>query len=122
MRIAELLENKQVNYNDFVEQIGHKKQINYDLVNDVIYYMNNNDNVYRQHLYPSIVNCVNRIKSNKSVDSNVFSQAVNAGYKSYINEYPIRELSDELSSSTRKKICDAILDKIKTDVSDGKYN
>ena len=45
MRVIELLEGTNFDDLKFVEQQGDKKKINYDLEDDLIYYMNNNDTI-----------------------------------------------------------------------------
>ena len=122
MRVIELLEGTNFDDLKFVEQQGDKKKINYDLEDDLIYYMNNNDTIYRRHLYPVIIKCVNNIKSNKPVTADIFIDAVNAGYDSYIEEYPIRELPKKLDHKTSKRICNTILKTVKDDVRDKKYD
>ena len=122
MKISELLENAIFNDQDFIEQYGDKKKINYDLIEDVVHYMNNNDSVYRKYLYPSIIKCVDKINSKQTVTSDIFKQAVINGYQTYIDEYPIRELPEKLSRSVCKKICDSIFEEVKNNISDGKYD
>lgn len=121
MRIIELLEGSNFDQSDFIEQYGDKKEINYDLIEDLIYYMNNNDNVYRYHLYPAIVKCVNALKSKTPITSDIFTKAVVQGYNNYIDEYPIRELPGKLDRKLCKKICNKIFDQTKDDISQGKY-
>ena len=122
MRVIELLEGTNFNDLDFVKQQGDKKEINYDLEEDLIHYMNNNDTIYRRYLYPSIIKCVNDIKANKSISSNIFANAVRSAYDNYIEEYPIRELPEKLDNKTCKRICDTLLKIIKTDIRDKKYD
>ena len=122
MRIIELIEGTNFDDLKFVEQQGDKKKINYDLEEDLIHYINNNDTIYRRYLYPAIIKCINSIKSNKPINADTFKDAVNTGYNSYIEEYPIRELPETLDQKTCKRICDTILKTVKDDVRDKKYN
>lgn len=121
MRIFELFENKFFNDKDFVNISENGRELNYDLVEDLVYFMNNNDDVYRRHLYPSIAQVLERINKNKSVNSSIFKDAVNKAYEAYCHRYPIRELPTSLDEETCKDVCKKIHEELKQHVADGKY-
>ena len=58
MRINELLEAKKFDDSDFVKDTEGNREIDYDLTEDLVFFMNNDDEVYRRHLYPSISKCL----------------------------------------------------------------
>jgi len=69
MRINELLEGKIFNDLDFVshKQDG-KREINYDLAEDLVHFMNQDDHVYRRIVHPTISKFIDlRDAKNKSV-------------------------------------------------------
>ena len=105
MRIRELLEAKDFNDLDFVKKDGDKSSIDYDLVEDLVFFMNNDDNVYRRHVYPAVVKCTNSIKSNQSTTPIIFKRAVLDSYKAYAKEYPIRELPSDIDQDTCEEVC-----------------
>lgn len=121
MRIFELFENKIFNDKDFVDVTENGRNLNYDLAEDLVYFMNNNDDVYRRHLYPSIASCLDRINKNKSVNSSIFKEAVINSYNEYCKRYPIRELPSSLDEEMCKDICKKVLDELKQHVAEGKY-
>jgi hypothetical protein len=49
MRITELLEGKVFDDMNFVKQSGDKKEINFDLIEDLIHFMHNDDKLYRRN-------------------------------------------------------------------------
>ena len=86
MRIRELLENKDFNDLEFVKKNGHSEELDYDLVEDLIHYMNEDDDAYRRHIYPVVSKCINSMKANRKTDSSVFKNAVAECYKTYIKK------------------------------------
>jgi hypothetical protein len=112
MRINELLEGKYFNDLEFVKNNGDKKDIDYDLVEDLAFFMNNDDDVFRNHVYHSVAKCESKLAKNQKTDASMFKTAVLESYKKYAEEYPIRELPIELDSKT----CDAVCKKIHEDV------
>lgn len=105
MRIRELLEAKDFNDLDFVKKDGDESNIDYDLVEDLVFFMNNDDEVYRRHVYPAVVKCTRGIETNQSTSPSIFRRAVLDSYKAYTKEYPIRELPDDLDKDICEEVC-----------------
>jgi len=121
MRIIELLENNNFKSSDFVKQQDGKREIDYDLSEDLAFYMHNDDSVYRRHMYPAIAKCLESIKSNKQVSPEIFKDAVRESYKSYIRQYPIRELPDDVSDDICKEVCNKLHEELCQHYEEGKY-
>ena len=121
MRIRELLEGKFFKDEDFVTKTEAGREINYDLIEDLIHYMNNDDNAYRRHLYPSIAKCLDITERKKKPAASIFKSAVEECYKKYSREFPIRELPDSIDEETCEEICNKLRETICKDVADGKY-
>ncbi len=121
MRIRELLEGKRFNDLDFVTKDEDGERINYDLAEDLAFFMNNDDDTYRRHLFPSILKCVDTLKSKKETSPSFFEDAVERGYSIYIKKYPIRHLSDSLEKEMFEEICKKLHDDVCQQYEDGKY-
>lgn len=121
MRITELIENKNFNDLQYVEKTTEGNQINFDLPEDVIHFMHNNDEAYRRHLYPIIARCNHLQKKNFKTKPSILKPAVDECYKSYLKEYPIRELPTTLNKETLDKICEKLHEEIYQHIADGKY-
>lgn len=123
MRIEELLEGKQFNELDFIKtkDDSGEKEIDYDLADDLIFFMNNNDEVYRKHVYQIISKCINSKKNNEEIKPAEFIKCVKECYKLYLEEYPIRELPDKLDKKTLKEICEKFHEEVFKHIEDGKY-
>lgn len=121
MRIRELFENTHFKDTDYVEDTDNGRQINYDLKEDLIHFMNNDDSVYRRHFYPAISKCINQINSDKKVNPGIFKSAVEMCYEAYTEKFPIRELPRSLDLDTCKDICKSIYEEVRKHIDDGKY-
>jgi len=121
MRITELLENNNFKDSNFVNLQDGKREINYDLSEDIAFYMHNDDDTYRRHMYPAIAKCIESIRSNKKVNPDIFKTAVQESYKNYIKKFPIRELPDDISEDVCKEICGKIHEELCQHYEEGKY-
>jgi hypothetical protein len=121
MRIRELLEGRDFDDTPFIKHTADKRQIDYDLTDDLIHFMHNDDHVYRRHLYPSIMKCVEQVNGKKTAKSHLFKSAVEESYKTYLKKYPIRELPDHLDEETCEDICKKLKEDILKHIEDGVY-
>jgi hypothetical protein len=121
MRIKELLEGTDFDSEKFIDKKGDKREINFDLAEDLMHFMHNDDNVYRRHLYPVLANCLDKVKSKSPTGKGAFKPAVESSYKLYIKKFPIRELDDEIDKKLCEKVCEKLHEEFKEHISDGKY-
>jgi exoribonuclease II len=121
MRIRELLEGKKFNDLDFVKQDEEGTSIDYDLVEDLAFFMQNDDDVYRRQVFPSIVRCVDSMKAKKSFNPNIFKSAVEESYKSYLKKFSIRQLPNALDKEVCLEVCEKLHDDFRKDYEAGKY-
>jgi hypothetical protein len=121
MRIRELLEGKKFNDLDFVTKDQDGESINYDLIEDLTFFMNNDDDAYRRHLYPSLAKCLDQLKSKKNTTPSFFESAVENSYNDYCKKYPIRQLPSSIEKEMFEEICKKLHDDVCKDYEDGKY-
>lgn len=121
MRVQELLEN--INFKDdkFVKHTGEKREIDYDLVEDLVHFLNNDDDIYRRHVYPVVTRCIDLIKVKKPVSKSLFGDLVKEGYKEYVKKFPIKELPNELDKKAFKEACSKMFKEVCDDIKEGKY-
>jgi len=103
MRIEELFENTQFDQSEFVKK-GENK-IDYDLAEDLTFFMNNDDDIYRAAVYPAVAKCQEALEKKKSFKPSVFKQAALESYAAYIKKFPIRELPKELDDTLCNEVC-----------------
>ena len=121
MRIRELLENKLFKDADYVKHTGEKREIDFDLCEDLTYFMNHDDDVYRRHLFPAVARLIDAHKAKKELSPSIFKPAVQKSYKIYISKFPIRELPDEIEDAVCEEVCSKMHEDISQHISDGKY-
>ena len=121
MRINELLEGSNFKDDEFLKIDGDKREIDFDLPEDLLYFMNNDDDVYRRHLFPLVSKCLHSISVKKPVNPLMFKPAVHQGYKVYIKKYPIRELPDELDDKVCNEVSKKMHEVIVKHVKEGKH-
>jgi hypothetical protein len=121
MRIYELLEGKYFKDLDFVKSGKDGRELDYNLPDDFIHFMNNDDDVYRRHVYPAISRCVDMVKTSQNPTPAVFKLAVIRSYPSYIKQFPIRELPDTLDEKMCREICQKFHEQVCKHVEEGNY-
>lgn len=121
MRIRELLESKLFKDDDYVSKTEGGREINFDLIEDLVHFLNHDDDIYRRHLFPSISKCIDIVERKKKPAASIFKSAVEEGYRQYIKEYPIRELPDDIDQEVCEEICSKLRETICNDIADGKY-
>lgn len=124
MRIRELLENKNWDEADKVVDNTESNQddgLEFDLVEDLVFYMNNDDDAYRRHMYPSILKCIHNIENKIPTKPSMFKVAVSECFKSYSKQFPVRGIPDELDEEQLSEICEKLHDDVCKHASEGKY-
>lgn len=108
MRIRELVENIQdKNHN------GIDDQLEYDLADDLLFFMNNDDDTYRRHVYPVMFKAKNAHKNGIKFDRNLFSDVITKAYENYNKKFPRRELPETLPEDISSQICNSLYDESK---------
>jgi prolyl oligopeptidase PreP (S9A serine peptidase family) len=121
MRIQDLLEGQNFDDLKWVEIKGDKREPNFDVADDLMFFMNNDDDTYRRHTYPSIVKCINFRESKKKTSPDIFKAAVEESYKNYLKKFPLRELPSSIDEKLCKETCDKLHEEVTQHITDGKY-
>lgn len=121
MRIRELLEGNLFNELAFLKPTNDGRELDFDLTDDLMFFMHDDDDVYRRHLHPAITKCVIRVNKKRNTHPKIFEPAVQSAYKSYINQFPIRELPDTISEKMCNEICTKLHDEACEHIAAGKY-
>lgn len=96
MLLRELLEGFNFKPSDFIEKKGDKEDINFDLAEDIAFFMENDDLMFRQFVAPF---------SEKKSKYTAFSDGVDSAYTEYQKKYPIRKLPSTLPPEINKMVC-----------------
>jgi hypothetical protein len=122
MRITDLLENAHFKSEEFIKQTEDGNDIDYDLIDDLVFFLNNDDDVYRRCLLPAVHVFIDKQKADEETKYTIFKSAVAKGYKQYIKKYPIRELPSTLDTKVWRDVCKKLFDQISKDMEDGQYD
>lgn len=95
MKIKELLEDAD--------------DLKYDVVDDVLFFMRNNDSFYRHHYYPAINKVSDHFKRRKKIKKSIVDKLVNYAIPVYCKKYkianePKKIFTDEVKNSIISKI------------------
>ena len=101
MLIQELLEHVEDKNNNGIDD-----KLEFDLAEDLTFFMNNDDDIYRRQVYPSVMKFK---QSNGNCDKSVFRDAVHSAYESYCKKFPIKHLPQELPKEVHEQVCNTLL-------------
>jgi len=125
MKITELFNNPK---KPIDQLLGKEKdhdidsdEFKFDLGEDLIYFMHNNDDFYRRNLFPVLKVCKRKFDLGQGFSHRMFKPIIAKAYEAYKKEFPLRELQDSLEEEK----CDAIAKEIYNTelghMKDGKY-
>jgi hypothetical protein len=121
MRIQDLLEGifKDEDFVSHNQEGG--RELNYDLVEDLGYFMHNDDHAYRRFTFPVIHRFLGLHKKKITPKPSIFGQAVDECYNLYLKQFPIRELPDTIDKESREKLCNKLHEEILEHIASDKY-
>ncbi len=120
MRVNELLESVTSSLEKELDQENEEK-LDYDLAEDIVFFMNHNDDAYRRHTFPAVTKCLERIKSNQKTHPSIFKIAVLKSFKDYSNEFPDRLLPTTLDEKICEEACKKMHEETCKYAEEGKY-
>jgi hypothetical protein len=129
MKITEMFDKKMSDIGDLADDdmIYHKPVSNSDkeyvfkLGEDLVFYMNNDDDFYRRHYFPVLKLCKNKHDHNMNFSHRVFKPVIKAAYDQYKQKFPMRELDEQLSEEQCEKIARDVYEQELMNFKDGKY-
>ena len=95
---------------DLFENIPHRLPVDqgklpFDLADDLIFFMRNDDDFYRRHFYPHICKIKGHVKQGQNLSPRVFMPMVSHAFECYTKKFPIRELPESLEEDLIEEIC-----------------
>lgn len=118
MRISELCESVEL---DLEKTPEDENGLGYDLKDDLIFFMQNDDDVYRRHTFPSILKLQDTLSAGKGANKSVFANAVHECYNLYQEKFNNHKLPYELETELVEEICQQIYDEEEQKIKDGYY-
>ncbi len=122
MKIFELFENPNAPIQGDAKEGDEKSsEYTFDLDEDIIYFMHNNDDFYRKSFFPILKVCKNKFDNGTGFSHRMFMPVVSKAYESYKKEFPIKELKEKLEEEDCEKIARKIYETELGHMKDGKY-
>lgn len=85
-----------------------QKEVDFDLHDDLIYFMNADKDFYRQNYYPIQTKFHKHCGSGRSVDPMAFRNVIVKAYESYRQKFPLPQLDKQLSEEQVREICEKL--------------
>jgi len=85
-----------------------QKEVDYDLPDDLIYFINADKDFYRQNYYPLQTKFHNHCGAGRSVNPMAFRNVIVKAYESYKKKFPLPQLEEQLSEEQVREICEKL--------------
>jgi hypothetical protein len=85
-----------------------KKELDFDLADDLIFFMRNDPSFYRTSYFPLVSKFTNRCSKDSTPGPVFFKDIVTDAYKQYKEKFQVEALEEELSIDMLKEICTKI--------------
>jgi hypothetical protein len=121
MRINELCESVDFELDKKEKDPNDPHGLGFDLKEDLMFFMNHDDDAYRRHTYPAVLKIKDMIESGKKPDYKLFDKAVKEAYNKYCNKFQIRELPHELEQKMLEEMCQSLYEEECEKIKNGHY-
>lgn len=111
-----------MNINDLLNSEHKKAELGYDLRDDLVFFMHNDPDFYRQQYFPKMLKFDKHCKRGKKVLPQAFASLVKEAYNVYKNKFPVEGLEKELEEEMCNEICEYILEQETQNSENGFYD
>jgi hypothetical protein len=108
--------------NDLLPADSDKKQLGYDLKDDLVCFMQNDPQFYRKEYFPVMHKFKEYVESGKSVHPRAFEGLVKKAYESYQSTFKVEGLESTLEKDMCEGICNTLHEQETKNVEDGRYD
>ncbi len=99
-----------------------KRDLGYDLKDDLIFYMQNDPAFYRKAYVPTMLKFDKYCKEGKQVSPRGFEKMVKYAYECYQNKFPVEGLEKDLAVEMCKEICETLHEQETKNCENGFYD
>jgi hypothetical protein len=100
----------------------NKNDLGYDLMDDLVFFMNNDPEFYRKRYYPTMLKFNKFCKSHRRVAPRGFMNLVSEAYEVYRNKFQVEGLNAKLDKEMCEKICKHIHEQETKNCKEGMYD
>ena len=87
---------------------SNKKELGYDLCDDLMCFMNNEASFYRKDYFPVMNKLKEYVKAGKEVHPRAFEKLVKKAFECYKNRFPVEGIDEALDKEMLEKICNEV--------------
>ena len=121
MRINELCESVDLELDKKEKDPNDPHGLGFDLKDDLMFFMQHDDDAYRRHTFPAILKIKNQLDSGKGADYKLFDKAIKEVYNKYCDKFQIRELPYELEQEMLEEMCQQLYEEECEKIKNGHY-
>ena len=121
MRITELCENINRELDKPTKDPNDPYDLGFDVKEDLVFFMNHDDQAYRRHTYPAILKTKDILESGKKTDYKLFDKAVRECYDMYQDQFKGHKLPENLDQMLIDEVCQHIHEEECEKIKNGEY-
>jgi hypothetical protein len=84
------------------------KREDFDLADDLIFFMRNDPQFYRGEYHPFLQKFNRHCDAGRSIKSNAFIPIVKKAFEHYQNTFPVEGMEEQLSAQDLEEVCDKL--------------
>jgi len=121
MRITELCENINRELDKPAKDPNDPYDLGFDVKEDLVFFMNHDDQAYRRHTFPAILKTKDILESGKKTDYKLFDKAVKECYNMYQDQFKGHKLPENLDQMLIDEVCQHIHEEECEKIKNGEY-
>lgn len=90
---------------EFFGENPEKKEVDFDLHDDLAFFMQNDPEFYRKDYFPFLDKFHSSCKKGNELSPAIFKNVVLRGYNDYKKKFPVEGLENSLSMEDLKEVC-----------------
>jgi hypothetical protein len=98
-----------------------EKELDFNLTDDLIFYMNNEPSFYRKEYFPAMLKFKKYCEEGKQIHPRAFKKLVSKAFEQYQNKFQVEGLKDSLSEEMCQEVCAAVHRLESENVKEGHY-
>lgn len=93
---------------ELFNQSRNESKLDFDLQDDLIFFMNNDPEFYRKDFHPFLTKYNRHCDAGRQVSSRAFFPLVKRAYEAYQNKFQVEQLDVDLPDDQLKEICETL--------------
>lgn len=110
-------------FQDILKSLNEASEpkLEFDLKDDLVYYMNNDGQFYRRQYYPFLLSFKKAVDAKKSITPAAFESLVRQGYEEYTKKFPHPLIKKDIDEDFCKEMCESLYERELAHIEKGIY-